>query len=314
MRAVVLHKTGGPEELVLDEIPTPTPGPDQVLVRVEAAAVSVGETQMRDGTIEMMMPLPATFGVEAAGTIEAVGDDVDESLIGQRVVGITPAGSYAEFTVAYLATLTRIPDNLSATDAVAAAAPGATALGLLSRAAIKPGETVLVEGGSGNVGGYLIRHAHEAGAHVIATASTKTGRNRATKRGADTVIDHTYPDWPTTITEPPDVVFDMYGGTQTGQLLDITNLGGRFLVYGRLSGESPVIPWTAFSRGLTLIGCGGPVWYRELLETHYADIVKRLANNETHRQNVNAELPLDQAAEAHRKLENREPGRVILIP
>src|SRR5882724_3662083 len=121
MRAVLIHETGGPEVLVLAEIPAPEPGKGQVLVRIEAIGVSWGETRMRAGVYPIS--LPRVMGAEAAGTVEMLGEDVDPALANARVVMVTGgAGSYAEFIAVDVTNIARIPDNLSTVDAVASAA------------------------------------------------------------------------------------------------------------------------------------------------------------------------------------------------
>jgi NADPH:quinone reductase-like Zn-dependent oxidoreductase len=315
MRAIVMHEHGGPEVLVPEDVPVPTPGAGQVLLRVEVCAVSSGEAQMRSGALPVPWPLPAVLGAEAAGTVEQLGDGVDPTLAGARVVAVTGVGSYAEYALANVNMLARIPDQLSTADAVAAAAAGGTALTLLDRAALRPGETVLVEGGSGKVGGYLVHHAHETGARVIATAGTAKGRDRAEALGADVVLDHSEPEWVDALPEPPDVVFELFGDEQAGRVLAATKSGGRVLVYGRFSGSSPVFdPWSVVSRGLTLIGCGGPVWFRDALGIHYPNMVRLLADGGTFKQPIETTLPLARAAEAHRRLDDHTSGRVLLTP
>lgn len=313
MRAVMTYAPGGPEVLVPAEIPVPEPGPGQVLLRVEACAVSGGETQIRAGTIPF--PLPGVIGAEACGVIEAVGAGGDPALVGTRVVAVSPTGgSYAEFAAVDAGSLIAVPDGLSTVDALVATAPGAVATGLLDRADIVPGEIVLVEGGSGKVGGYLVRHAHEAGAHVIATAGSTAGRDRATALGADLVLDHTDDTWPDR--DDVDVVFEMVGGPQAGRLLDLLADGGRMLLYGRLSNRTPELDLaTVMGRGLRVIGCGGRTWYRQVFGTYAPTFLELLAAGRSHRQEIDTELPLADAAEAHRRIEaGTTNGRIILRP
>lgn len=311
MRAVLIKEFGGPEVLDLAEVAKPVPGPGQVLVRVDAIGVSAGETQMRAGVYPL--ELPAVFGAEAAGTVEELGAGVDPALAGAEVVAITGGtGSYAEFAVVDAKMLTRVPEGLSTTDALASAAPGAVALALLHLAELRGGETVLVEGGSGKVGGYLVRHARERGAgRIVATAGA--GAERVRELGADLVLDHRDPEWTDGVGEV-DVVFEMAGGTVPGRLLDTVAPGGKVLLYGTISGEPPVLdPATVLSRGLRLIGCGGPVWARQVLGVHYPEFVAMAAAGGTHLVEVDEILPLEEAAEAHRRIE-AGARRILLRP
>jgi hypothetical protein len=160
MQAVVMRRTGGPEVLEPAEVPVPAPGPGQVLVRTEAIGVSGGETMMRSGRIPLPVEPPVVIGAEAVGTVERLGEGVDPSLDGTRLAVITGGlGSYAEFVTVDVAKTAPVPEGLNPVDAVAAAAPGAMALGLLHWAGLRAGDTVLVAPGSGKVGGYLIRHS-----------------------------------------------------------------------------------------------------------------------------------------------------------
>jgi NADPH2:quinone reductase len=289
MRAVLMHETGGPEVLVLEEVPVPVPGQGQVLVRTEAIAVSTGETRMRAGVYPMS--LPRVLGAEAAGVVLA---GPDPGLVGERVVMVTGgAGAYAEFVAVDAGKVARVPDGLSAVDAVASAAPGALALALLHRAGFRGGETVLVEGSRGRVGGYLVKHATEFGA----------GR----------VIAVTRDDWPELAAV--DVVFEMIGGEVTGQVLGAMAPGGRMLLYGMITGRPPVLdPAVVMSQGLEVIGCGGPQWFQQVVGVHYPEFLGLAASGRTYVQEIDDILPLADAAEAHRRVESGARGRVLLAP
>jgi NADPH:quinone reductase len=323
MRAVVLQATGGPEMLVPAEVPEPTAGPGQVLVRTEAIAVSRGETMMRSGAIPLPYPLPAVIGAEAAGIVEDVGEGADPGLAGARVTMVTGgAGSYAEFIAVSAAMTVRVPDGLGAADAVAVAAPGAMALALLERGAVRKGENVLIEGGSGAAGGYLVGLARALGAgRIIATAGTPAGREQVLGLGADAALDHSNPDWPDGIPAALDggtldVAFDAAGGGAAGRVLDLlTPSSGRIVCYGTLSGAPPALDLaTVLSRGLQVTGCGGPGWFRQVLGVHYPEILARAARGEV-QPRIGALLPLADAAEAHRRIASRSAtGRVLLIP
>lgn len=306
MRAVVMHETGGPEVLVVEDIPTPAPGPGQVLVRIEAIGVSVGETRMRAGAYPLQLPM--VFGAEASGIVEKLGDSVDSPSIGARVVMVTGgAGSYAEFVAVDAGNVTVVPEGLSAQDAVASAAPGALALALLHQARLRGGETVLVEGGSGKVGGYLVRHAREFGAaRVVATAS----RHPADQ--ADVLLDHGNPDW-TDELDAIDVAFEMAGGETAKRVLGKLNPGGRMLLYGALTGQPVLDSATIMGLGLQVVGCGGPLWFRQCVDVHYPEFVTMAAQGRTFLQPVDEVLPLEQAPEAHRRVVDSS-GRILLSP
>ncbi|MEW9550095.1 zinc-binding alcohol dehydrogenase family protein [Nonomuraea sp. NPDC050783] len=318
MRAVVLTETGGPERLELQDVPRPSPGPGQLLIRAAAAGVSYAETQIRAGTLPFPLTLPAVIGAEAVGEVVGTGEGVDGALLGTTRVGVTGGvGSYAEYVLMPAAMTCPVPDGLNPLDALAAAAPGALALALLHRAALRGGESVLVEAATSSVGTQLVRHAKEFGAaRVIATAGSAAKRERAAELGADLVLDHGSPEWPAGLPDDVDVAFEAIGGPAARQVLDhLTPGSGRMLHYGLLSGEpAAVTAADLVQRGVTLVGCGGPGWAGQVFGTHYPEVLERLASGRT-RAFVDRTLPLEEAAEAHRLLEGRAvTGRVLLVP
>ncbi|NUP00211.1 MAG: zinc-binding dehydrogenase [Nonomuraea sp.] len=317
MRAIQLRATGGPEVLELVDVPRPRPGAGQVVVRTRGAGVSFAETQIRSGVLPFPLPLPAVLGAEVVGEVVEVGEGVDESLLGTVRVGVTGGlGAYAEYAALPVALTCPVPENVPPLEALAVAAPGAIALGLLHRARLEGGETVLVEAGAGSVGGHLVRHAKEFGAgKVIATAGSPAKRQQALDLGADHAVDHGDPDWPGELPEI-DVVFESIGGATARRVLDRLVPGtGRMLSYGLLSGEpAAVTAADLMERGVTITACSGPGWSSEVFGTHYPETLARLATGRA-RAAIDTTLPLEQAAEAHRRLESRTPtGRILLIP
>jgi NADPH2:quinone reductase len=322
MRAIVMHRTGGPEVLQLEDVPTPEAGPGQLLVRTEAIGLNFFETQMRAGQLPAPAGLPAVPGAEAAGTVTSVGAGADRGLVGKRVAVVTGGmGSYAEYVAVPAAMATVIPGGISPADAIAAA-PGGIALGLLEKAALAARDTVLVESGAGSVGGYLIQLAREMDAgRVIATAGTPARREHARKLGADAVLDHTQPGWPQALREEldgatVDVAFSSIGGPAAAQVLGTLTPGtGRMLCYGNISGEPSAIDLAAVrSSGTMVTGCSGPAWFRDILDRCRPEIFQRLAEGRT-RALLDSAMPLSEAAQAHQRIEDRAAlGKIVLIP
>ncbi|MEU8195420.1 zinc-binding dehydrogenase [Microbispora amethystogenes] len=321
MRAIVMHKTGDPEVLTLEEVPTPVPGPGQVLVRTEAVGVAYYETAMRSGLFPMPRPLPSVFGFEAAGVVTEVGKGVDGGLTSRRVaiMNATGEGTYAEYVTAAADALVPVPDSLTATDAVAVAVQGALAMTLLRTAGLTGTETVLAEVAGGGVGGYLTQLARPMGAaRVLATAGSPAKRELARELGADDVFDHTDPGWTERLREaggPVDVVFESLGGASAGRVLDAMTPGtGRMLLYGLLGGPPAVTPMDLLQRGLTLVGCGGPESWMSRVLAARAEVLDLAARGGL-RSQVDSVLPLADAAEAHRRIEARTAvGKVVLVP
>ncbi|MGW6497798.1 quinone oxidoreductase family protein [Nonomuraea angiospora] len=317
MRAIVLPEKGGPERLEVADLPRPSPGEGQVLIRTRAIGVSYAETQIRAGTLPFPLPLPAVIGAEAAGEVVEVGEGVDAKLLGSTIVGVTGGlGSYAEYALLPAALTALMPDGVTPDQALAAGAPGALALALLHKARLAGGETVLVEAGSSSVGTYLVRHAKEFGAgRVVATAGSAAKRDRTAELGADLVLDHGPAGWPDELPEV-DVVFESIGGTTARRVLDHLTPGtGRMLFYGMLTGEpAAVTAADLMERGVTLTGCSGPGWAGEVFGTHYPEMLDRLASGRSVAY-IDRTLPLEEAAQAHRLLESRAvTGRILLVP
>ncbi|MEW1840317.1 zinc-binding dehydrogenase [Nonomuraea angiospora] len=317
MRAIVLPEKGGPERLEVADLPRPSPGEGQVLIRTRAIGVSYAETQIRAGTLPFPLPLPAVIGAEAAGEVVEVGEGVDAKLLGSTIVGVTGGlGSYAEYALLPAALTALVPDGVTPDQALAAGAPGALALALLHKARLAGGETVLVEAGSSSVGTYLVRHAKEFGAgRVVATAGSAAKRDRTAELGADLVLDHGPAGWPDELPEV-DVVFESIGGTTARRVLDHLTPGtGRMLFYGMLTGEpAAVTAADLMERGVTLTGCSGPGWAGEVFGTHYPEMLDRLASGRSVAY-IDRTLPLEEAAQAHRLLESRAvTGRILLVP
>lgn len=322
MQAIVMTGVGGPEVLVAQDVPAPHPGPGELVIRAEAIPVLFPETKLRSGEFPMTVEPPVVFGFRAAGVVVEVGNGVDTALLGRRVAVATAGfGSYAEFVCAPATSADTIPDALSSVDAAAVMMDGSVALPLLATAALTGSETVLIEAAATGVGSALTQLAKEFGAaRVIATAGGPEKSARATALGADAVIDHNAPNWPTRLRETLDgstldVVFDSIGGTTARDLLTaMTPVRGRILSYGWLSGTPAQISTAdLLPHGLTLTACAGPAWLAEVSGSGTAALDR--ATSGTLTPQVDSVLPLDAAAKAHRLIEQRSPlGKIILRP
>ncbi|MFL6077179.1 MAG: zinc-binding alcohol dehydrogenase family protein [Mycobacteriales bacterium] len=324
MRAIVMHRPGGPDVLGLEEVPTPSPGPGEVLLRVEAVGVSYHETPMRAGVYDMPVPLPTVFGFEAAGEVTQAGEGVDPAWVGRRVVSMNldTAGSYAEYTAVPVTAATPVPAELSMVDAVAVALQGSVALCLVRAADLAPGGAALVEVASGSIGGYLVTLLRARGAgRIVATAGGPDRRDRALELGADAVLDHTDPDWPDQVRDALDgatldAAFESIGGDAPRRYLDAMTPGsGRIIFYGLLSHQPPAItPLDLLPRGLTLTGCGGLTAWADKVRAARAEALD-LAATGALRPAVDSVLPLADAPEAHRRIESRRTtGKIVLTP
>jgi NADPH:quinone reductase-like Zn-dependent oxidoreductase len=214
MKAIRFHEYGDPEVLRLDEVDLPTAGPGQVRVRVAATSFNGVDGNIRAGRMQGPMPLalPHVPGLDLAGTIDALGDGVDDLQEGDPVIGFLPFGddgATAGYVLASAASLAPAPTSIPLADAAALPLVGLTAWqALFEHADLRAGQRILVNGASGAVGGYAVQLAKSVGAHVIATASPRT-REQVTTQGADEVIDHTAGDVSAAVREPVDVLLNL---------------------------------------------------------------------------------------------------------
>lgn len=196
MKAAYIQQTGTPDVIQVGELPTPSPGPTECLVRIGAASVNPIDTYIRGGIVAMAQKFPYIPGCDLAGTVESVGRDVKRFRAGDRVWGSNQSlfgrqGTCAEFAAVDESWLYPTPEKESDEEAAAGALVGITAqLGLFVHGGLKAGDWVFVNGGSGGVGSAVIQFAKAAGAHVVTTAGSDANRAYCREIGADVVLDY----------------------------------------------------------------------------------------------------------------------------
>src|SRR5215813_1079104 len=239
MKAIQVHEFGGPEVLKLDEIPTPKPEAGQVLVKVHAVGVNPYDTYMRTGTYAIKPPLPYTPGSDAAGTIEAVGDNVSQVKVGDRVyTANTVTGAYAEYALARENQVHPLPAKVTFAQGAGVWVPCGTAYHALFQATrARAGETVLVHGASGGVGIAAVQLARATGLTVFGTAGTEKGLELAKREGAHRVFDHSKPGYQEQIVKATggrgvDLILEMLANKNLGDDLKLLARDGRVMVIG----------------------------------------------------------------------------------
>lgn len=248
MKAVVCTELGGPEQLQLQDLPEPTPGPGEVLIRVEAAGVNFPDVLMIKGEYQFQVPPPFVPGHELAGRVEALGEGVTGLERGQRVVANLPWGAFAELATVVADAVIPLPDALSAEQGAAMLLTYATShYALRLRAQLRRDETLVVLGAAGGVGAAAVQIAKAMDARVIACASSPEKLAFCRRMGADELIDYRQEDLKERIKvltggQGADVVYDPVGGSFAEAALRATNWDGRYLVVGFASGEIPKIP------------------------------------------------------------------------
>lgn len=322
MKAIRINEFGGPEALSYESVAVPEPGSGEARVKVDAAGLNFIDAYQRSGLYPV--PLPFTLGMEAAGTVDAVGPEVTDLKPGDRVAYAMQLGAYAEYATVPTGKLVSIPDDLETQQAAAVMLQGMTAHYLShSTYPVQPGDTALIHAAAGGVGQLLVQLAKQRGARVIATVSTKEKAHLASKAGADHVILYTVADFEKEvkkITEDKgvDVIYDSVGETTFEKGLDCLKPRGYMVLFGQSSGTvSPVSPGTLASKGslyLTRPGLGNYVAERQELLQRAGDLFRWMAAGELHVR-VDRTFPLAEAGEAHRYLEGRKTkGKVLLIP
>ncbi|MYV98019.1 zinc-binding dehydrogenase [Streptomyces sp. SID3343] len=326
MHAIVLDEFGPPENLHLEEVATPEPGPGQVRIAVEAAGVHLVDTALRSGRVEGPFPvpqLPATLGREVAGVVHAVGPGVDPALVGTRVVAHLghASGGYAEFALTDDTALIPLPDGLSAQVAVAMVGTGRTALGILEVAAVTAEDVVLVTAAAGGLGTLLVQAARAAGAFVVGVAGGPDKVEAVAELGADLAVDYTAEDWPATIRRglggrSVTVALESVGGANGRAALDLVGRGGRLVTYGWSSGGAiPDLDEVAAAADVAVLNPLGPRMANRpggLKALAEVAVAAAAAGELTP---IVTTFALAEAAAAHTALlERRTTGKVVLLP
>ncbi|WP_433381718.1 zinc-dependent alcohol dehydrogenase family protein [Actinoplanes sp. CA-142083] len=310
MKAVAIKKFGGPEGLAVIDLPTPAPGENQVLIATEAIGVGGVDVVIRRGDLaaygfrEGHVP-----GGEVAGTVTAVGEDVDPAWLGRRVWAFTgTGGGYAERAIAPVGELVPLPPSLSAVDAVTLGSAGVVAHFGLAHARFGPGEAVLVRGAAGSIGIATVQLAARGKAGVVAVTTSSPERGRRLRElGATHVVDRAGREG------RYDVIIDVVAGQDLSSFLDRLNPGGRLVVVGAVGGQPPADFGTrlmaAFQKSLTFATFSAatvPSEARRAVREEHFGSLKAV---------VHEVLPLDQAVLAHRKMDAGEVfGRIVLTP
>ena len=322
MKAVQISDFGGPEAMQYREVADPAPGAGEAVVRIQAAGVNYTDVYSRAG-INPGPPLPRTIGVEGAGVVAAVGDGVTEVAPGDEVVYCSVNGSYAEQAVAPAWRLVKRPAGLDARAGAAAMLQGMTAHYLCHATyAVQPGDRVLVHAGAGGMGLILTQMVKMLGGYVFTTVSTEEKAELSRQAGADHVINYTQQDFAAVVKEATGgagvrAVYDGVGKTTFQQSVSCLGRRGVMALYGAASGNpDPVDPrmFAAGSLYLTRPGLGDYTVDRAELEQRAGEVLGWVADGRL-KLHTGHELPLSEAAEAHRLLESRATvGKLLLIP
>jgi NADPH2:quinone reductase len=322
MQAIQILTTGSADVLTLRDLPTPTPGPGEALVRIEASGVNFIDTYFREGRYPAK--LPYTLGQEAAGIVVAVSPDVAAFKPGDRVAWAGVPGTYAQLAVAPASRLVSIPEGVSFHQAAAALTQGLTAHYLThSTYPIQRGDEVLIHAGAGGTGLLLIQMAKALGARVFTTVSTEEKAALARAAGADEIIFYTREDFAAKVKQLTSgrglpAVYDSVGKTTFEQSLQSLRPRGLLVLFGGASGAVPPFDLirlsTMGSLYVTRPTLKDYVATRAELESRAKYVFDGVANG-TLKLRLEHIYPLTDAAHAHRDLESRKTtGKLLLIP
>ncbi|MGW9328854.1 quinone oxidoreductase family protein [Bosea sp. NPDC055594] len=323
VKAIRVHKTGGPDVLQLEDIALPAPGPGQLLIRNRAIGLNFIDTYFRTGLYPAPQ-LPFTPGNESAGDVLAVGEGVTEFKPGDRIACVAGLGAYAEERIVPAAAAVALPDAVSYEAAASMMLKGLTAEYLLHRTyKVKPGDTILVHAAAGGTGTILCQWGKALGATVIGTAGSKEKADLARAHGADHVILYGEEDVAARVKEITggqgcDVVYDGVGKDTFIASLDSLKPFGLLTSFGNASGAVDGV-------NLGILASKGSVYVtRPTLNTHTAkrETMVEMAKNLFGAVSsgkvtvaINARFPLAEAAAAHRALESRgTTGSTVIIP
>jgi len=324
VKAVLCKQYGPPETLVVEELPSPRAGPGEVVVSVRAASVNFPDVLIIQNKYQFRPPLPFAPGGEVAGVVTALGEGVERLKVGDRVIGSTGWGGFAEELAVDASRTIAIPDEM---DFVTASAflmtYGTSHHALKDRAHLREGETLLVLGAAGGVGLAAVELGKIMGARVIAAASTPEKLAVCREHGADELIDYAREDLKDRVKQLTsgngvDVVYDPIGGAYAETALRGTAWDGRYLVVGFAAGDIPKIPLNlVLLKGCQIVGVFWGAFTVREPERHRANIAElmtwfRAGKLKPH---VSATFPLERAAEALNAMaERRVMGKVVLVP
>lgn len=321
MQAIQLTELGKPEVMRLRDVELPPLAAEEARVRIAMSGVNYIDVYHRTGTYPEKLPLPFTLGQEAAGVVEAVGENVNAVSVGDRVAFCNVIGTYAEAINVPADRLIQLPTNISFEQAAAFPLQGMTAHYLLhDYARIKPGKTVLIHAAAGGVGSLVVQWAKHLGAQVIGTVSSRAKAEVVMEAGADAALLYMEQNFAhevrrLTSGRGADLVLDGVGAATFEQSLEATGTGGTTVFYGWPSGApapiqplSLVGPWSRVAGGNLVAATAS----RDKLQERAGAVLDGLSSGWL-KLSINNAFPLREAASAHQLLESRRSiGKLVL--
>ena len=319
MKAIRVLEFGKPELMHIEQVPDPKTGPDEVLVEVKAAGVNPVDTYIRAGEYTYGQ-VPYTPGIDAAGVVIAIGENISNVEVGDRVyVFGSISGTYAQKSLCRNNQVHILPENISFSTGAALGVPYTTAhRALFQRAKAKPTDVVLIHGASGGVGIAALQMAKAADMTVIGTAGSDKGCELVSKQGADHVLNHRTKDYLNKISDITagkglDIILEMKAQANLAKDLELMAMGGRIVVVG-CRGTIEINPRLAMIRDISIIGMiTTNATETEMKEIHIA--IENGLKNRSLKPVIADELLLDQAPKTHHDIiQGNRHGKIVLIP
>ncbi len=323
MKAMLVKELGHPSKMVLEDIPSPSPGKKQVLISIKACSVNFPDTLMAQGLYQFKPELPFSVGSDIAGVVKEVGEGVKHVKVGDEVFGITATGGFAEEVLVPANSVFPKPPMMDYKIAASfMMAYGTSYHALKDRAKLKEGETLVVLGASGGVGLAAVELGKIMGAKVIAAASTQEKLDICTKYGADATINYTQENLKDRIKaltdgKGADVVYDPVGGDYTESALRATAWEGRFLIVGFPAGISKIPMNLPLLKGCQIVGVfWGSFAQREVSKNmqNTMDLIQMYGQGKL-KPHIDKVYPLEDSRQALIDMMDRKvKGKIIIEP
>lgn len=320
MKKVVVEQPGGPEQLKVVDVPTPSPGPKEVVVKVAYSGVNFIDVYFRTGLYKADSPV--ALGSEASGTVESVGSEVTELAPGDRVAYSMVRGSYAEYAVVPAGMLVKIPERVDLATAAAVMLQGTTAHYLThSTFPLAQGHTCLVHAAAGGTGGLVVQMAKHRGARVFGTVSTEEKAEEIRRLGVDEAIIYTTQDFEVEVKRLTDgrgvdVIYDSVGKTTFDKGLNVIRPRGVMALFGQSSGPvAPIDPGILNAKGslfLTRPSLAHHILTRDEILWRVGDLMNYIASGIVSVR-IAGTYPLADVAQAHKDLEGRKTAGKLLL-
>ena len=322
MRAVIVETPGEVDALTFGEVPTPTPGPGEILVKTVASGVNRADVLQRQGHYPPPKGITDILGLEASGVVAAVGQDVERWHVGDEVVALLAGGGYAEFFVVPEGQAIAPPASVDLVTAAGLLEVAATVVSNLEAADLHAGETILVHGGAGGVGTFATQYAKSLGARVIATAGSQAKLEHCLAHGADVVLDYN-DDWAEGVKEATrgkgvDVILDIIGAKYLERNVKSLAKRGRLVVIGLQGGVKGTL-----NLGLLLAKQGTitatslrfrPAREKAAICKVVEEAVWPLIDDGTIRPAPETQVPFDDVRRAHEQLIGGDNvGKIVLV-